>query len=107
MKNSAYHCPYDLVDNKVNDIYIVYKIRKYDNTVLVRSTITSSPVEWAIIIVVYASSRMKSPTIWISQISVPVTIIHGERINGKLSVYTVVIFIAFLQIHNQNISHKL
>ena len=32
MKNSAYHCPYDLVDNKVNVIYIVYKIRKYDST---------------------------------------------------------------------------
>ena len=32
MKNSAYHCPYDLVDNKVNAIYIVYKIRGYDST---------------------------------------------------------------------------
>ena len=32
MKNSAYHCPYDLVDNKVNAIDIVYKIRKYDST---------------------------------------------------------------------------
>ena len=32
MKNSAYHCPYDLVDNKVNAIYIVYKIREYDRT---------------------------------------------------------------------------
>ena len=38
MKNSAYRCPYDLVDNKVNDIYIyiyiyiVYKIRQYDGT---------------------------------------------------------------------------
>ena len=30
MKNTAYHCPYDLVDNKVNAIYIVYKIRDYD-----------------------------------------------------------------------------
>ena len=29
MKNSAYHCLYDLVDNKVNAIYIVYKIRDY------------------------------------------------------------------------------
>ena len=26
MKNSAYHCPYDLASNKVNAIYIVYKI---------------------------------------------------------------------------------
>ena len=32
MKNSAYHCPYDLADNEVNAIYIVYKIRKYDST---------------------------------------------------------------------------
>ena len=32
MKNSAYHCPYDLVDKKVNAIYIVHKIRKYDST---------------------------------------------------------------------------
>ena len=41
MKTSAHHCPYDLVDNKGNAIYIY------------------SPVEWAIIVVVYASSRMK------------------------------------------------
>ena len=27
MKNSAYHCPYDFIDNKVNAIYTVYKIR--------------------------------------------------------------------------------
>ena len=32
MKNLAYHCPYDLSNNKVNAIYIVYKIRKYDIT---------------------------------------------------------------------------
>ena len=32
MKNSAYHCPFDPVDNKVNAIYIVYKISKYDST---------------------------------------------------------------------------
>ena len=32
MKNTAYHSPYDLVDNKVNAIYIVYKIRNYDGT---------------------------------------------------------------------------
>ena len=32
MKNSAYQCPYDLADNEVNAIYIVYKIRKYDTT---------------------------------------------------------------------------
>ena len=30
MKNTVYHSPYDLVDNKVNAIYIVYKIRNYD-----------------------------------------------------------------------------
>ena len=32
MKNRAYHCPCDLVDNKVNAICIVYKIRDYDST---------------------------------------------------------------------------
>ena len=32
MKNTAYHSPYDLVDNKVNAIYIVYKKRYYDGT---------------------------------------------------------------------------
>ena len=32
MKNSVYHCPYDLIDNRVNAIYIVYIIRKYDST---------------------------------------------------------------------------
>ena len=31
MKTSAYHYPFDLVDNKVNAIYIVDKIRKYDS----------------------------------------------------------------------------
>ena len=31
-KNTAYHSPYDLVDNKVNAIDIVYKIREYDGT---------------------------------------------------------------------------
>ena len=32
MKNSAYDGPYDLASNKVNAIYIVYKIGKYDST---------------------------------------------------------------------------
>ena len=32
MKNSVYHCPYGLIDNKVNAIYIVYKLRDYDST---------------------------------------------------------------------------
>ena len=32
MKNSGYHCSYDLIDNEVNAIYIVYKIRDYDST---------------------------------------------------------------------------
>ena len=32
MKNTEYHSPYDLVGNKVNAIYIVYKIRNYDGT---------------------------------------------------------------------------
>ena len=31
MKNSTYHCPSDLTNNKVNAIYIVYKIRDYDS----------------------------------------------------------------------------
>ena len=57
MKNLAYHFPYDLIDNKVDAIYIVYKIRDYDSTGTEHNT--SSPMEWAIIIVVYASSRMK------------------------------------------------
>ena len=36
IKNSEYHCPYDLVDNKVNAIYIVYTIRyfKFPNQLL-------------------------------------------------------------------------
>ena len=34
MKNSAYHCPYNLANNEVSAIYIVYKIRKYDSTAL-------------------------------------------------------------------------
>ena len=50
MKNSAYLYPYNLASNKVNAICII---------VLVQSTITSSPVEWAIIIVIYASSSLK------------------------------------------------
>ena len=32
MKNSTYQCPYDLINNKVNVIYVVYKIRDYDST---------------------------------------------------------------------------
>ena len=32
IKNTAYHSPYELVDNKVNAIYIAYKIRDYDGT---------------------------------------------------------------------------
>ena len=32
MLNSAYQSLYDLANNKVNAIYIVYKIRKYDST---------------------------------------------------------------------------
>ena len=41
MKNSAYLRPYDLIDNKVNAIYIVYKIRDYDST----GTSQNYPVE--------------------------------------------------------------
>ena len=32
IRNSAYHCPDDLIDNRVIAIYIVYKIRDYDGT---------------------------------------------------------------------------
>ena len=32
MKSSECHCPYDLANNKVNAIYKLYKIRKYDST---------------------------------------------------------------------------
>ena len=32
MKSSAYRCPNDLASNRVNAIYIVYKISKYDST---------------------------------------------------------------------------
>ena len=32
MKNSAYHCTYDLASNTMNAIYVVYKIRKYDGS---------------------------------------------------------------------------
>ena len=32
VKDSAYHCPYDLADIKVNAIYIVYNLGKYDST---------------------------------------------------------------------------
>ena len=32
LKYTAYHSPYDLVDNKMNAIYILYKIRNYDGT---------------------------------------------------------------------------
>ena len=32
IKKSAYHCPYNLASNKVNALYIVYKVREYDST---------------------------------------------------------------------------
>ena len=32
IKNSTYHCSYDLSNKNVNDIYIVYKMRRYDST---------------------------------------------------------------------------
>ena len=41
---------YDLADNKVNDISIVYKMRKHDSTALEHNYLF--PVEWTIIIVV-------------------------------------------------------
>ena len=30
MKNTAYYSPYDFISNKVNAVYMVYKIRNYD-----------------------------------------------------------------------------
>ena len=30
MKNSAYHCHYDFIDNKVNVVYVFYRIRNFD-----------------------------------------------------------------------------
>ena len=42
MKNSAYHCPYDHASNKVNAIYIFYKIRKYDSTGMEHNYLFSS-----------------------------------------------------------------
>ena len=41
MKNSAYHYPYDLIDNEVNAIYIVYKLRDYDSTCTVHNYLFS------------------------------------------------------------------
>ena len=97
MKNSAYHCPYDLADNKVNAVHIVYKIRKYDST----GTEHNYLVSWGMgdnhlgICFLEDEKTMReytmqleiaSPTIWIFEISLPVTIIHVERINGTLSV---------------------
>ena len=58
MNNTAYHCPYDLVDNKVNAIYIVYKIRDYDSTGTEHDYLFSCGTS---IIVAYASSRMRGP----------------------------------------------
>ena len=45
MKNSAYHCLYDLPDNKVNAIYIVYKMIKHDSTDLDHNYLFSSGLE--------------------------------------------------------------
>ena len=57
MKNSEYHCPYDLASNKVNATYILYKMGKYDSTGTEHNYLFSCGM--AIIIVVYVSSRMK------------------------------------------------
>ena len=94
MKNSAYHCPYDLVDNKINAIYIVYKIRKYCSTGPEHNYIFSCGMgdNHRGICFLKDENTMRvygvagKPTIWIFQISLPVTIIHVERINGTLSV---------------------
>ena len=93
MKNSAYHCPYDLVDNKVNAIDIVYKIRKYDSTGTEHNYLLSCGMdnnhrgecflEDEKTMRVYGVAGKPN---YIFQISLPVTIIHVERINGTLPV---------------------
>ena len=97
MKNSVYHCPYDLVDNKVNAIYIVHKIRDYDSTgtehnYLFSCGTSDNHPSWCMLPqgwkdnerIWYSWSSLI--TIWIFRISLPVTIIHVERINRTLSV---------------------
>ena len=90
-ENSAYHCPYDLASNKVNAIYIVYKIRKYDNSGTDHNYLFSCGMsdnhrgicffEGEKTTSVYGAVGDRKP-----RISLPVTIIHIERIDGTLSV---------------------
>ena len=92
MKN---RCPNDLVDNKVNAIYIIYKKRKYDSTDTEHNYLFSCGMdnnhrglcflEDEKTTSVYGVAGV-SPIIWIFQISLPITIIHVERINGTLFV---------------------
>ena len=89
MKNSAYHGP-DLVDNKANTIYIVYKIRDYDNTGTEHNFVFSCGMSdnrrGVCFLKVGKTMRVYGVTIWIFRISLPVTLIHVEGINGTLSV---------------------
>ena len=58
MKNTVYHSPHDLVDNKVNAICIVYKIGDYGGTGTEHNYLFSCGMNDNH---VYASSRMKRP----------------------------------------------
>ena len=94
-KNSAYHCPHDLASNKVNDIYIVYKIRKYDRTGMEHNYIFSCGMGDNHHGICFLKSEKtmrvhgvagKPPKMDIFRISLPVTIIHIKRIDGTLPV---------------------
>ena len=81
MKNSAYHCPYHCIaNNKVNVIYIVYKIIKNDSTGTEHNYLFSCGMGDNHRGICFLKDE-KTP-IWIFRISLPVTIIHAERING-------------------------
>ena len=89
MRNSAYHCRYGLADNKVNAICIVYKIRKYDSTGLEHNYLFYCGMgdNHGGICFLKDEKTMRvygvasKPT----RISLAVTIIHAEMINGTLS----------------------
>ena len=83
-KNTAYQSPYDLVDNKVNAIYIVYKIRDYDATGTEHNYLFSCGMDDNHRGVCFLKDE--KTTIWIFQISLPATIIHAGGICGTSSV---------------------
>ena len=88
---------YDLASNKVNAIYIVYKIRKYDITGTEHNYLFSCGMgdnhrgicflkdEKTMRVHGAIGDFVRSP-IWIFRISLPVTIIHVKRGDGTLSV---------------------